>query len=197
MSTPIWEVAKAESTLLPSLRVYGPSIPHSTPSPQCATAQTPLPAIRSICHAIDSLVWALPGRCPDVLAGEECHVSFAAYPSTPALPNRRLSCPHPCLVLPQVPGRSYHVVVNLDGYAHESPPANAPEQHSIPNVAEKEPATPNGVREVRNSSFFPVNSKVQSSQQDSPQFAILLPSTYDFPGSDSNPQRTLPPRLPL
>ena len=32
MSTPIWEVAKAESTLLPSLRVYRPSIPHSTPS---------------------------------------------------------------------------------------------------------------------------------------------------------------------
>ena len=51
-------------------------------------------------------------------------------------------------------GHSYHIVVNLDGYAHESPPANAPEQHSIPNVAEKEPATPNGVREVRNASFF-------------------------------------------
>jgi hypothetical protein len=53
MSTPIWEVAKAESTLLPSLRVYGPSIPHSTPSPQCATAQTrPLPSGQLVTQSI-------------------------------------------------------------------------------------------------------------------------------------------------
>ena len=117
MSAPIWEVAKAESTLLPSLRVYRPSIPHSTPSPQCATAQTPPPAIRSTCHAIASLVWALPGRCPDVLAGEECHFSLAAYPSTPALPSGEYLAHTLALFCRKFLGRSYHFVVNLDGYA--------------------------------------------------------------------------------